>query len=406
MNPSIEPVHNDASAYALIVGISQYQDARIPRLDYTHADALGFHDLLVDPRRAGFRKENVTLLLDADATYTRIRKAVNQWLFSRVTPESTVMIFFACHGGQEQDKCDSLAGRQAYYFLPWDADPEDLASTCLSQNDFLRLLGTLRSQRMVVFLDACHSTGVAKPGGRDLAIVSAPDYQRLAEGEGRVIIAAAKPEQRSWEDPKLQHGIFTYHLLEALRGRADANGDGYVSIQEVAAYLQREVPRTVRLLGKEPQDPTMICEAMTRDIILTVDAERVEELLKAKKGNEQRRVAEMRAQRLKLLELRDSDKLTSDAFTEAMLIIEKSPDKLNPTELILKKWLELLLAGNVEAELYMETRERIRLETSHFTRPKPPEPPPVQPMQRFCIFCGTRNPPGNAFCLHCGRRLP
>ena len=89
-----------------------------------------------------------------------------------------------------------------------------------------------------------------------------------------MVIAAAKPEQRSWEDEKLQHGIFTYHLLEALSGKADNNEDGYVSIQEVVSYLQREVPRTVKLLGKEPQDPTMICESLTRDIVLTVDTER------------------------------------------------------------------------------------------------------------------------------------
>ncbi len=391
----IEEHHVGAdNAFALIVGISQYRDGRIPKLNYTHADAKAFYELLLDPNRAGFKKENVRLLLDSDATYTQIRRSVNQWMFSRVTKDSTVMVFFAGHGGEEQDKCDPDSGRQAYYFLPWDADPDDLATTGLSQSDFEKLLRTLRSQRMVIFLDACHSTGVAKAGARDLSVVVAPKYDRLAEGEGRVVIAAAKPEQRSWEDPKLQHGIFTYHLLEALRGKADANGDGYVSIQEVVSYLQREVPRTVKLLGKEPQDPTMICEAMTRDIILTVDAGRVRQRKQEQSAEEQRRIEEMRARRLKLVELRSRNELPSKEFTEAMLLNEKTPEDLTQTEKFLREFLDLLLAEKITPKFYLESRTRIRSDTIHIVRP-----------DLFCIHCRARNPAENIFCLQCGKRM-
>jgi uncharacterized caspase-like protein len=397
------------NSFALIVGIGQYQDERIPKLNYTHADAEAFYELLTDPQRAGFKKENVRLLIDAAATHTQIRKSVNQWLYNQVTPDSTVMIFFAGHGGQEQDKCDPETGRQAYYFLPWDADPEDLASTSLSQTDFERLLRTLKAQRMVMFLDACHSTGVARPGARDLTIVAAPKYERLAEGEGRVVIAAAKPEQRSWEDQKLQHGVFTYHLLEALRGKADANGDGYVSIQEVAAYLQREVPRTVKLLGKEPQDPTMICESLTRDIILTVDAAQVRKRRDEVDAAERQRIEEMRARRRKLVDLRDQDELPLKEFTEAMLINEKPTGELTPTETFLKQWLDLLLSDRLTPKLYLESRARIYSDTTHIVRPKPEPPPPLPPQPKltpvFCIYCGARNVADNLFCFQCGKRL-
>ena len=401
--PGEHAVRSD-NAFALIVGIGAYQDERIPKLKYTHADARAFYELLTDPQRSGFQKQNVRLLIDAEATHTQIRKAVNKWLYNLVTPDSTVMIFFAGHGGQEQDKCDDEAGKQAYYFLPWDADPEDLASTSLSQSDFEHLLRTLKAQRMIMFLDACHSTGVAKPGGRDLAIVAAPQYERLAEGEGRVVIAAAKPEQRSWEDEKLKHGVFTYHLLEALRGKADANGDGYVSIQEVAAYLQREVPRTVKLLGKEPQDPTMICESLTRDIILTVDAARVKKRAQELSDAEQERLEDMQARRLRLVELRKSNALPSKEFTEAMLINEKAEAEFTPTEKLLKEYIDLLLVDKISPQLYLQTRERIHSDTGHFK--KPPAIPPMPPSAHiFCRHCGGRNAADNVFCFQCGKRL-
>ena len=404
--PAATMIRND-NAYALIIGISQYQNENIRKLNYTHADAQAFHDLLIDPQRAGFQKDNVRLLLDANATRHQILKSVNQWLFSRVAPDSTVMIFFAGHGGEEQDKCDPETGKKAYYFLPWDADPEDMATTGVSQADFQKLLRTLRSQRMVIFLDACHSSGVAKAGARDIATVAAPKYETFAEGEGRVVIAAAKPEQCSWEDQKLQHGIFTYHLLEALRGKADTNGDGYVSIQEVVAYLQREVPRSVKLLGKEPQDPTFICENLTRDILLTVDAERVQQRAQEQSAAEQQRLVEKQARRLKLVEMRERDELPPKEFTEAMLINEKAAEEFTPTETLLQEYLELLLADKISPKLYLQTRAKIYTETSHIKREdKREEPkPPLLKSAVFCIHCGGRNVPDNVFCFQCGKRL-
>ena len=432
---------NANNAYGLIVGIGKYQDERIPKLDFTHADARVFYELLIDPQRAGFNPENLCLLLDADATHHKIRKSINTWLYGRITPDSTVVIFFAGHGGQERDKKSQEADKQSYYFLPWDADCEDLASTAISQREFEELLQTLRVKRMVIFLDACHSTGVAKPGGRDLAIVGAPRYDRLAEGEGRVVVAAAKPEQRSWEDPKLQHGIFTHHLIEALRGKADYNGDGYVSIQEIVAYLQKEVPRSARLLGKEPQDPTLICESMSRDIILTVDAERVREREVEHGEAERSRVEALRVKHMKLVDLRSGGDLPVEEFTEAMVIIEKALDALTPTEGMLSQWLDLLLADKIDAKLYVQTRARIHRETTHLSKSTVTQPPtasttdpghpprskrresstsqapplvptetvkasaPSAPPQAFCIHCGARNAPQNVFCISGGRRI-
>lgn len=409
MNQTFDHIAREGNAYALIIGIGDYQDSRIPKLAFTSADARAFYQVLVDPLRAGFEKENVRLLLDAEATEKQIKKSVTQWLYNHVTADSTVMIFFAGHGGAEQDKCDPDAEKQAYYFLPWDADPEDLANTCISQQDFERLLRTLRAQRMVVFLDACHSTGVATPGARDLAVTVAPHYDRLAEGEGRVVIAASKPEQRSWEDAKLQHGIFTFHLLEALRGKADANNDGYVSIQEVASYLQREVPRTVKLLGKEPQDPTFICESLTRDIILTVDSERAQQIAKQQSEAEVRRLEEMRVRRLKLVDLRSRNELPPREFTEAMLINEKNSDELTATEKDLKDWLDLLLTEKITPQLYLKTRAKIYSETAQVLKSKTDTrqdaPGSEELAQMFCFYCRAKNPAENVFCFSCGKRL-
>jgi WD40 repeat protein len=51
-----------------------------------------------------------------------------------------------------------------------------------------------------------------------------------------------------------KHGVFTYVLLQGLRGKADAKGnpDGQITIDELAAYVAEEVPRlTQRQWGYE-----------------------------------------------------------------------------------------------------------------------------------------------------------
>jgi hypothetical protein len=60
------------------------------------------------------------------------------------------------------------------------------------------------------------SSSVAK----DIKIIE-DHNQKLAKGEGRVVISASKPDQLSYEDANLGHGVVTYHLIDALSGKAD-----------------------------------------------------------------------------------------------------------------------------------------------------------------------------------------
>ena len=56
--------------------------------------------------------------------------------------------------------------------------------------------------------------------------------------------------------PELGHGIFTYYLTEGLRGAADLNRDGIVSLQELYEYVEQQVTRKSRAIGGN-QHPVM-----------------------------------------------------------------------------------------------------------------------------------------------------
>ena len=61
-------------------------------------------------------------------------------------------------------------------------------------------------------------------------------------------------------DDEAKHGVFTKHLLEALYGAADGegfgNGDNVITLTEAKAYLDVNMTRAARRIGRE-QDPSM-----------------------------------------------------------------------------------------------------------------------------------------------------
>ena len=52
---------NHIQRYAVVVGISDYKDPKIPDLKYADADAQAFYDFITSPIGGNFNKENVLL---------------------------------------------------------------------------------------------------------------------------------------------------------------------------------------------------------------------------------------------------------------------------------------------------------------------------------------------------------
>ena len=58
-----------------------------------------------------------------------------------------------------------------------------------------------------------------------------------------MILTASAANEVSMEDDDLGHGIFTYYLIRGLKGLADYDGDGYVTVDEAYRYVSEEVPK-------------------------------------------------------------------------------------------------------------------------------------------------------------------
>ena len=247
--------------WAVVIGAGRYESPEIPRLRYTVPDAEALYEVLIGP--GGFKKEHVLLITDRTEkkpTLRNIKWSLGTFLARSAKKDDTVVIFFAGHGAPEVDQRGVERDGFAKYLVPSDAEPDDLYSSGLPMDELNTIFARIEAERVVVFLDACYS-GAA--GGRTFASKKTRSahvddlfLERLTQSKGRAIITASRATEVSIELPELGHGIFTYYLVEGLKGAADLNRDGIVSLQELYEYVEREVARKSRSVGGN-QHPVM-----------------------------------------------------------------------------------------------------------------------------------------------------
>ena len=66
---------------------------------------------------------------------------------------------------------------------------------------------------------------------------------QMARSTGTFWITATGSDQFASEFEKLGHGVFTYSLLEGLKGEADTNGDKKLTVRELSTYIENKVPQ-------------------------------------------------------------------------------------------------------------------------------------------------------------------
>jgi hypothetical protein len=230
------------------IGISAYADrGRITPLQFAAADARAVHDYFRDT--FDLPSSQLFLLTNDDATLRNIRQLLGETLpRSATSPDDTVVIYFAGHGVVERRPSSSNADGLEKYLLPYDAALQHLPSTALRTDEIQRALLDLTAERAVVLLDSCFS-GIASGRARFIsnvegirAIPSGEFLDRIIQaGKGRVLLTASAASEAAIEDPDRKHGLFTYYLLEALRGAAGADPDGSIDVDTVYRYVSEKV---------------------------------------------------------------------------------------------------------------------------------------------------------------------
>ncbi|MGE5181840.1 MAG: caspase family protein [Acidobacteriota bacterium] len=111
-----------------------------------------------------------------------------------------------------------------------DGDALELAGERLALADMRGQLAASGADTRVVIVDGCQPVAP-----RSAPLARAFDLHYAADGADVSVISIAS-DPLALESPEIGGSLFTHHLVSALRGAADASGDGEVTIAEAYRY--------------------------------------------------------------------------------------------------------------------------------------------------------------------------
>ncbi|HEU0028174.1 MAG TPA: caspase family protein [Ktedonobacterales bacterium] len=235
----------DTDFYAVAVGVGGYASANLQDLPATVTDARLLCEALIDPLLCHYAPERTHLLTGAGATLDGFRDEL-AWLARETRPTSTALIYFSGHGGRLELPLEAAASYESFLCLR-EAEPERLRETALSATEFAETLRRIHAGRLVVVLDSCFAAGAAsfKAVAPSASVwregLTAEALERLGKGSGRVAIASSSASQVSLVREQGDVSLFTYHLLEALKGAAGVRRDGYIHVLDVFHYVSEAI---------------------------------------------------------------------------------------------------------------------------------------------------------------------
>ena len=151
-----------------------------------------------------------------------------------------------------------------------DAETLHLGQTRVSRAELQRQLESWPATLRVVVLDTCRSQGgiprgVRRTGGFDVAL------DREAAAQGTVIISSTNVGEPALESDEVRRSnSFTHYWLSGLRGAADSDSDGRVTVAEAYAHAYRHTVRRSAATTAAVQHPMFEMDLTgTGDIVLT-----------------------------------------------------------------------------------------------------------------------------------------
>lgn len=228
--------------HAFVIGVGEYLYSPFKNLPAAPADAEEISTILCDPDLCGYPADQVTTLIGKQATLQGVRSGFKH-LSEVCGPDDTAVIYFSGHGGR------ALQSNERRVFLCLrDTNPYDLAMTGLSELELSAAIRFINAERLVVILDSCFASGGAQFKSAPFDGPWEPGYSSeffdgLNRGSGRVLMASSREDQFSIVRPQGDLSLFTYHLGQALRGKAAVRRDGFIRVLDVFDYVSEAVKR-------------------------------------------------------------------------------------------------------------------------------------------------------------------
>lgn len=261
-----KPTSGSGSFILLSVGISRYSN--LP-LASPAKDAEVFSELMRN--KYGF--SDIVLLTDSDATKSRILNELSK-IQNRVSSNQTVIFYFSGHGSQLKDDNGDEDDGLDEVLCPYDFDSADKRNSSIVDDQISVILQNLcqRAANVVFIFDSCFSGSATKALRSAMSDMRNVQFKTASQGSlgaenGKsaldlkdssnfAFISASKGNEPSLDTYDLfGHSLFTYFMLQALKGAADYNSNGNIDTNELYRYVSDEISKLSQEYGEYMQTP-------------------------------------------------------------------------------------------------------------------------------------------------------
>ncbi len=212
-------------SHAVVIGVNEYKKVR--SLNSSVADAEAVEEVLLN---FGFPEENITKLVNEQATRQNIQDTLKVEMRERCGEEDRLLVYFAGHGQDYELSEDERVG----YLLPVDADPDYLPSRGISMEEVKKWNRHIPAKHILYVIDSCYS-GLAATRSTGLPPDRDDYLKEIGRRKVRQIITAGSGDEKALE--KGGHGVFTRTFLRAIKGDADLHGKGVITGFDLGNYL-------------------------------------------------------------------------------------------------------------------------------------------------------------------------
>jgi hypothetical protein len=234
-----------AARFALVIGNND-GGSRDGRLRHAELDAQRMHDVLV--RIGGFERQSTVLLRAARVIDVRQALAQLRADLGRRAGDDLVFIYFSGHA---------------------DAESLHVGADTLPLTELKAAIATLPAAVRIVVVDACQSGSLVRAkGGTPAPLFELGGWQTLPRG--LALVASSTESELAQESDQLGGSLFTHYFLAGLRGAADGNGDGRVSLAESFEFASRRTVAATMASATGPQHPVFRFELTgQQEVLLT-----------------------------------------------------------------------------------------------------------------------------------------
>ncbi len=228
------PAASSVRIFAVVVGIAKYKHMKA--LNFTDDDAYQVYAFLKSPQGGALPDGQIQVLVDDNATHDNILNAMRK-TYLQADGNDVILFYFSGHG---------VNGA----FIPVDFDGYH---NRLFHEEITAVLDKSPAKYKIVFGDACHSGSWTNNGIQgDILAAREPAVKEMLEkyyrafeksNGGTALLLSSKEEEVSLEDSGLRSGVFSHFMVKGLKGGADSNQDGIVTIDELYKYVNQNVTK-------------------------------------------------------------------------------------------------------------------------------------------------------------------